>query len=236
MELVDRVRAEAHQVAEVTSNESAQEVGLLGDAISVFAEAFTVANDLAKTEAATVRKALLSHNFNTLNLAFDAALRGYYIQSIALLRNVYENWLAFWYVAKYQDDAHFWLNPSWEQRPPKAEVMLNKIEHESKDDKTKIRGFHSELARFDHTDPVAVLSRIKITENQALIFVGVRYDKVEFETCTYALCLWLGNTLDMIASTVPQEEKWHKRHAAIGERLLAYIENDNARRGANEAD
>jgi hypothetical protein len=154
MELVDKVRAEAQQVAEVASKESAQEVGLLRDAISVYAEAFMFANDLANPEAATVRKALLSHNFNTLNVAFDAALRGYYVQSIALLRNVYENWLAFWYIAKYQDEAHLWLNPSWEQRPPKAEVMLNKIEHESKDDKTKIRGFHSELARFDHTDPV----------------------------------------------------------------------------------
>ena len=236
MELVDRVRAEAQQVADVTSKESAQEVGLLRDAISVYAEAFIVANDLAKPEAATVRKVLLSHNFNTLNLAFDAALRGYYTQSIALLRNVYENWLAFWYVAKYQDEAHFWLNPSWEQRPPKAEVMLNKIEHDSKEDKTKIRGFHSELARFDHTDPIAVLSRIKLLENTALIFVGVQYDKDEFATCTYALCLWLGNTLDMIASTVPQGEKWHERHVAIGERLLAYIENDNARRGAKKAD
>jgi hypothetical protein len=86
MELVDKVRAEAQQVAEVTSKESAQEVGLLSDAISVYAEAFMFSNDLAKPEAATVRKALLSHNFNTLNLAFDAALRGYYIQSIALLR------------------------------------------------------------------------------------------------------------------------------------------------------
>ena len=236
MKLVDRVRAEAQQVAEITSKESAQEVGLLRDAISVFAEAFIIANDPAKAEAATVRKALLSHNFNTLNLAFDAALRGYYIQSIALLRNVYENWLAFWYVAKYPEEAHFWLNPSWEQRPPKAEVMLNKIEHESKEDKSKIRGFHSELARFDHSDPIAVLSRTKIVENQALIFVGVRYDKADFETCTYALCLWLGTTLDMIASTVPQEEKWHKGHAAIDERLLAYIENDNKQRGVNEPD
>ncbi len=232
MELVDKVKAEAQQVADVTSKESAQEVGLLRDAISVYAEAFAVANDLAKPEAATVRKALVSHNFNTLNLAFDAALRGYYIQSIALLRNVYENWLAFWYVAKYQDEAHFWLNPSWEQRPPKAEVMLNKIEHESKEDKSKLHGFHSELARFDHTDPVTVLSRIKIVESKAIILVGVRYDKAEFATCTYALCLWLGNALDMIASTVPQEEGWHERYTAVGERLLAYIEKDNARGGA----
>jgi hypothetical protein len=128
------------------------------------------------------------------------------------------------------------LNPSWEQRPPKAEVMLNKIEHESKDDKTKIRGFHSELARFDHTDPVAVLSRIKISDSRMLIFVGVRYDRDEFATCTYAFCLWFGNALDMMASTVPQEEKWHERHAAIGERLMNYIENDNAHRGTKEAD
>jgi hypothetical protein len=69
-----------------------------------------------------------------------------------------------------------------------------------------------------------------------LIFVGVRYDKDEFATCTYALCLWLGNALDMIASTVPQEENWHERHAAIGVRLLTYIENDNRRRGAKDAD
>lgn len=236
MAMIDKVKAEAQQVAEVTSKNSVEEVALLRNAISVFAEAFAVANDLAKPEAATVRKALVSHNFNTLNLAFDSAMQGYYIQSIALLRNVYENWLAFWYVAKYQDEAHYWLNPSWEQRPPKAEVMLNKIEHESKEDKTKLRGFHSELARFDHTDPVAVLSRIKIVENKAMVLVGVRYDKAEFAACTYALCLWLGNALDMIASTVPQEEGWHQRHAAVSERLLAYIENDNASRKARRVD
>ena len=230
MELVDKVNAEVQQVAEVTSKDSAEEVALLRDAISVYAEAFTVANDLAKPEAATVRKALVSHNFNNLNLAIFAALHGYYIQSIALLRNVYENWLAFWYVTKYQDEAHFWLNPSWEQRPPKAEVMLNKIEHESKEDKTKLRDFHSELARFDHTDPVAVLSRFKIVENKSMVLVGVQYDKAEFATCTYALCLWIGNALNTIASTVPKEERWHGRHTTISQRLLDYIENDNVPR------
>ena len=158
MDCWNAVTAEAQHVFDETMQHSSDEVALLRKAISLYAEAFTIADDPADPKAATARKALVSHNFNTLNLAFDAALNGYYVQSIALLRNIYENWRAFWYLAKYAQESDRGLNPSWEQRPPKAETMRNKIDHPSKETRSKIHGFYVELSRFDHTDPVDVLS------------------------------------------------------------------------------
>lgn len=227
MEYWNAMTAEAQHVYDKTMQHSSDEVALLRKAISLYAEAFKIADDLAEPKAATARKALVSHNFNTLNLAFDAALRGYYVQSIALLRNIYENWLAFWYLAKYPQEAECWLNPSWKQRPPKAETMRNKINHPSKKAKSKLHGFYEELSRFDHTDPAAVLSRIEMVENKPVIRVGVRYDRDDFAACTYGLCLWAGNALDTIASIVPPKNKWHEKHAKLGDELLTCINKYN---------
>ena len=236
MDYWNAVKAEAHQVANYTMKDSLEEVDLLRLAMSLYAEAFTIANDPAEPKAATVRKALISQNFNTLNLSIDAAFQGYYVQSIALLRNVYENWLAFWYLAKYPQEANYWLNPSWEQRPPKAETMRNKIDHPTKETKSKLHGFHEELSRFDHTDPVAVLSRIEMVESDLKVRVGVRYDRNNFGACTYALCLWVGNALDTIASTILPEYEWHEKYAALGNELVTYIEKYDENYTAKTAD
>jgi hypothetical protein len=221
------VKAEAQKVHDTTLENSSDEVALLRRAISIYAEAFDIAEDPAEPKAAIVRKALISHNFNTLNVAIDAAIRGYYVQAIALLRNLYENWLAFWYVAKYQQEADKWLNPSWEQRPPKAEIMRNKIDHPSKESKSKLHGFYEELNRFDHTDPSAVLSIIEMDKENLIIRVGVQYNKKSFEACAYSLCLWSGNTLDTISSIVPSDNEWHDKYAKIQEELLSYIQKYN---------
>jgi hypothetical protein len=227
MDYWNAVSGEAQRVYETTMQHSSAEATLLRQALSLYAEAFAIADDPAEPKAATARKALVSHNFNTLNLAFDAALRGYYVQSTALLRNIHENWLAFWYLAKYPQEADYWLNPSWEQRPPKAETMRNKIDHPSKEAKSKLHGFYKELSRLDHTDPAAVLSRIELFENKPVIRVGVRYDQDDFAACAYGICLWAGNTLDTIASIVAPDNKWHEKHAKLGDKLLAYIEKYN---------
>jgi len=228
------VTGEAQRVYDATMQQSSGEVTLLRQAISLYAEAFAIANDPAEPKAATARKALVSHNFNTLNLAFDAALRGYYVQSIALLRNIYENWLASWYLAKYPEEANYWLNPSWKQRPPKAETMRNKIEHPSKKAKSKLHEFYEELSRFEHTDPAAVLSRFEMVENKPVIRVGVRYDRDDFAACTYGLCLWAGNTLDTMASIVPSGNKWHEKYAKLGNELVTYIEKYNKKHAGKD--
>ncbi len=227
MDYWDLATAETQRVYDATIQGSSSEVNLVRRAISLHAEAFSIAEDPAEPKAATVRKALVSHNFNTLKLALDAAIRGYYVQSIALLRNVYENWLAFWYLAKFPQEADRWLNRSWNQRPPKAESMRNKIDHPSKENKSKLHDFYEELSRFDHTDPVAVLSRIEIVTNKPVIRVGVQYDHNDFAACTYALCLWTGNMLDALASIVPSANLWHQKYDRIGSELLGHIEKYN---------
>jgi len=75
-----------------------------------------------------------------------------------------------------------------------------------------------------------------MVENKPAIRVGVRYNKDDFAACTYALCLWVGNALDTIASTIPQEDKWHEKYATLGDRLVAHIEKDNDHRAAKRAE
>ena len=75
------------QIVEKATNEQAHEVvQLLQDAVGLFADAFSVANSPDTSDATIAKMSLLSHNFNTLKCSVDIALRGYYVQSLNLLR------------------------------------------------------------------------------------------------------------------------------------------------------
>src|SRR3990170_2015396 len=102
-----KIQKEIETVEKQTGKICPKALDLLQSSMGQFAEAFTYANEHQETiEQNLVRKGLISQNFNTLNAAIGLASSGFYLQSIGLLKNVYENWLAFWYLAKFPEDAH----------------------------------------------------------------------------------------------------------------------------------
>ena len=91
---------EARTVESFTKAQLLERVQLLQDAVGLFADGFLIANNSDTTDVNKAKMGLLSQNFNTLKCAVDLALRGYYLQSMNLLRYVYENWIAFHYLIK----------------------------------------------------------------------------------------------------------------------------------------
>ena len=153
-----KIEEEISSTEKKTLANSATTWGLLREAMTQYAEAFSLVRPDEEPNAALAQMGLISQNFNNPKLAPDSATKGYYVQSIMLLRNVDENWIVFWYLAEYPQDAKLWLDPRWDGRPPSAETMRNKIDPPTTETKSKLHLFKADLDRFAHTDPVAVLS------------------------------------------------------------------------------
>ena len=107
----DDFEKEARLVEKTTIEQESAIVLLLKDSIGLFADAFSVAKKSDSSDATLAKMSLLSHSFGTLKCSVDIALRGYYVQSMNLLRIVYENWIAYHFLEKNADKAYFWLHP-----------------------------------------------------------------------------------------------------------------------------
>ena len=226
-EYLNDLESEACEVSRLTSSKSCGTVDLLQRALSLYAHGMSLGQAPDNTDATLARMGLISQNFNSLKTTVDLACRGYYLQSIGLLRNVYENWLAFWYLSKYPAEAKRWLDPTWDNRPPKAETMKNKIDHPSKSMKAKLGQFYAELCRFAHTDPIAILPLLSAGECERTVHFGVTYDERLFGACAYAISLWVGNMLEVLSLWIPKGSDWHgQKCKAVGE-LLAFIDSSN---------
>lgn len=216
---------DASEIQRQTEASCPAELSLLKDSFNLFAGAFESIPLTAGGPAVAARMAILSQALNSFRTMISSASEGFYIQTLIPLRHAYEGWLSFWYMAKYPEEAERWLNPTWEMRPPKAETMLNNIDHPAKEMKSRIREFYGELNRFAHIDPVAVLSRIHHEGEKAYIGVGIRFSADDFRTCAYGVLLWLGNYLDAASSVVPQTHEWHSQHKDVEARILAFIQS-----------
>ena len=133
MDYWNRLRSSEDNVINQTLNDNSVEHSLIRDTLSLLIRGLEIVpppeiND----HALLARVTLLSQNLNNFMVVFDCSRRGYYVQAISLLRIVYYNWLSFWYLAKYPDDAQLWLDPSQDRKLPTAETMRNKIDHPSK--------------------------------------------------------------------------------------------------------
>lgn len=149
---------EAKSVELATKERAPECVQLLQDAVGHFADAFAIVKISDTTNATKVRLSLLSQNFASLKCAIDLALRGYYNQSVNILRIVYENWIAFHYLSNCPDKAHFWLQK--DKHPPRHSVMLNKLDKDYILLNGKMKKCYRMLCRFAHTDAVGVLPQI----------------------------------------------------------------------------
>lgn len=231
----DCANSEGKEVLKYTIANSPTEMIYLRKIISLYAEAFCYAKPCEEADQVVARMGLVSQNLNTLMLSLDAASRGYYIQCISLLKNVYENWLAFWYLAKYPGEAHRWLNPQYDLPRPGAERMRNRIDHPTMATKAKLLGFYQELNRFAHTNPVAILDRYRVVDEMPGIKVGVEYDSGNFSACCYALSLWNGAMLDAISCWIDDNHEWHSRYENIMREITDYLEKNNPEDKGNSA-
>ena len=218
------------RLVEKATNEQAHEiVQLLQDAVGLFADAFSVANSPDASEATIAKMSLLSHNFNTLKCSVNIALRGYYVQSLNLLRIVYENWIAFHYLVKCSDKAHLWLHHSKKNQPPGHAAMLKKLDADFNPLKGKMRQSYSTLCSFAHTDPLVLLPQIStdLIPNETSIHFGSTYKSDLFRASAYAISLWTGVMLSSISQWVPNTNKWHNEMIKIEERIIKFIDQEN---------
>jgi hypothetical protein len=156
---------EARLVEKATNEQEPGIVRLLQDSIGLFANAFSIGNSPDTSDATLAKMSLLSHNFGTPKCSVDIALRGYYVQSLNLLRIVYENWIAYHYLEKNSEKAHLWLRHSKNKRPPGHAAMLKELDENFNPLKSEMKGWYSTLCSFAHTDPINLLPQIS-TENR----------------------------------------------------------------------
>ncbi len=200
---------------------SLETVNVMQKTLGLYAHALSLIKTTEEPKVALVRMSLVSQNLNTLSLAVDSAIMGYYIQSMILLRNVYENWLAFWYLAKFPGDAEIWLDPN--RYPLKAETMRNKVEFVSHETKAKLHDFRSELNRFNHTDSIAVLSRLRKDREKTFVRSGVEFHPVELDACASSILFWSANMLIAMNSWIPKNhEDWHISYKSILDEIVEF--------------
>ncbi|MHA2402863.1 MAG: hypothetical protein ACXADH_07725 [Candidatus Kariarchaeaceae archaeon] len=228
MEVWSNLKAHEEKTRNIVLKDHLEIIILLKEAFAHYTFGITKLPKLGTENVPLIRVGLITENHNFLRLSIFAATRGYYLQSISLLRNVYQNWLAFWYLIQFPDDAHFWVDPSWEKRPPNSDTMRRKMEHPSKDSSQKIHELATELHRFAHTDPVVILNQLQVKDARVTIHVGPNYVKEIFFACSYALSFWIGNMLDAVDSLILDEAEWEETHCNLRNRILKHMEEYNS--------
>ncbi len=220
---------EARLVEKTTNEQAPKVVHLLQDAVGLFADAFSVGDNSDTSDAALARMSLLSHNFGTLKCSVDIALRGYYVQSMNLLRIVYENWIAFHYLVKCPDKARLWLHHSNKNQPPGHAVMLKELDADFNPLKGQMKKWYSVLCTFAHTDPLVLLPQIAtdFIPNEKSIHFGSTYKSDLFRASAYAISLWTGVMLSSISQWVPNTNQWHNEMIKIEERIIKFIDQEN---------
>jgi hypothetical protein len=176
---------QAEAVAHKTYMEQARGVqeGLQLAESKIFAGAFRLPVSQPPTDALVVQMTLMSENLNVFKAAADLAIRGYYRQSIGMLRTAYENWLATLYLVKHPEKAREWLEPEFSKHPPGAGTMRQALKKVFGDTASQVSDLYAELCHFAHTDPVSVVSMLTAAEGGTVIETGVKYNPDDFLTC-----------------------------------------------------
>lgn len=220
---------EAMTVVKTTNEQEPEIVLLLKDSIGLFAGAFSIENNSNASDATSAKMSLLSHNFGTLKCSVDIALRGYYVQSLNLLRIVYENWIAYHYLEKNSDKAHLWLRHSKKNQPSGHAAMLKELDDDFNPLKGKMKGWYSTFCSFAHTGPINLLPQIstEIIPDETTIHFGATYKSDLFKASSYAICFWAGVMLSTISMWVPKTNQWHNELIKIEGRIIQFIDQEN---------
>ncbi len=219
----DSLDSEADAVALMTGREATDICALLQQAVSTLADGFT-STELEDSDATRVRMGIFSQNLNSLKCGVDLAKRGYYTQSMGLVRGVYENWIAFHYLATFPAEAGNWLAHG--KRPPSHGDMLNALGPSFTEHKTDARGWYHALCRFAHTDALVVLPHLGNHEGEACTFFGVTYKPDLFRSCAYTLSLFACIMLREVSLLVPGNSLWLDSCKPMVDALLLFIEKE----------
>ena len=217
---------EAREVDKFTKDQASDLVQLLQDAIGLFADAFSIADSSDTTDAALAKMGLISQNFATLKCAVDLALRGYYSQSMNLLRIVYENWIAFHYLTINPHEAQILLKPTCKQLPKHFEMLAALGDDFSKD---KLKQWYKVFCCYTHPNAAGVLPQIAINliPDDMSIHYGTTYKNDLFRKSVYNITIWTGVMLDAVGHWIPDTNEWYEKRNKLEERLLNFIEEEN---------
>ena len=223
---------EEREVERFTKEQLPDLTQLLQDAIGLFADAFSIADNSDTTDVNKAKLGLLSHNFNTLKCAVDLALRGYHSQSKNLLRHVYENYIAFHYVTKNPGEACVLLDTKGNKRLPDPSVMLNELDIEDSF-KKRLGEWYRIFCCFAHPHAAGVLPLISYTfaPDETSIHYGTTYKDESFRKSAYAISIWTAIMLDDVSQWVPNTNEWYQKQSILVERILNFINEENRKRG-----
>ncbi|MBM4145648.1 MAG: hypothetical protein FJ240_05155 [Nitrospira sp.] len=224
---------EASEVERFTKEQAPDCVQLLQDAVGLFADAFSNADNSDTADVTLAKMSLLSYNFNTLKCAVDLVLRGFYSQSMNLLRLVYENWIAFHYLTIMPDEAHVLLRgPNIGERLPDPNVMRNALGEDFNPLKEKIREWYKILCCFAHPHAVGVLSLISTTlaSEETSIHYGSIYKDELFRASVYVISIWTVIMLDVVGQWIPETNEWFQKRSMLVEKVLRFIDEYNKSR------
>ena len=226
---------EARAVEEYTKNEVSEIVRLLQEAVGIFADAFSVGEESDTTDATLAKMSLLSQNLATLKCSVDLAVRGYYTQSLNLLRIVYENWIAFRYLSKYPSKADLWLRHSKKKQPPGHAAMLTQLGSDNPLE-DQMRKWYKALCRFAHTGPVGVLPQISTDyiPGEKTVHFGSTYKDNLFMSSACYISKWTGIMLVSINQFVPNANQWHKEMINIINRIIKFTDQEEKAYGSEK--
>lgn len=230
IEIWNDLERDAKLVEEITAKEAYDIMELLQESIGLLANAFEISKCPDNSDATLARMGLLGHNFNTLNCSTNLAFRGYYLQSLNILRVVYENWVAYHYLSKHPEKAILWLNHHPQKQPPSHAKMLAKLGPDFLPVKGKMKEWYGTLCSFAHTDPLNLLTQLSndFDPNETSVHFGTTFNLSLFKTTAYTLSLWIGIMLSTAKKLVPDNLNWHVQEENVNKKLIQYIENENA--------
>lgn len=221
---------EAITVDKRTKEQAPDLVLLLQDAIGLFADAFSISDNSDKTDATIAKMSLLSQNFAALKCAVDLVLRGYYSQSMNLLRIVYENWIVFHYLTKNPNEAHILLRePNISKRLPDPAVMRKALGEDFNPLKEEIKQWYDVLCCFAHPHAAGVLPQIatNLILDEISIHYGTTYRDDLFSASVYNISIWTGVMLDAVGQWIPITNEWYEKRNKLEERILKFIDGEN---------
>lgn len=219
---------EARTVERFTKAQFPDSVQLLQDAVGLFADAFSIADDSDTSDVNKAKMSLLSNNFNTLKCAVDLALRGYYSQSMNLLRHVYENWIAFHYLIKKPEEAHVLLDGRIKKRLPDPSIMRNELDGEDFF-KKRLGEWYSMFYCFAHPHAAGVLPLISdtVVPGETSIHFGATYDDKNFKRSVSVISIWTVVMLDEVGQWISNTNEWDQKRSLLVEKVQRFIDEEN---------
>lgn len=223
---------EAREIKRITKRQAPETVQLLQDAVGLFANAFSIASPIKSglntRDAWRVKMSLLGQNLNTLKCATDLTLRGYYSQSMNLLRIVYENWVAYGYLSKYPARAYLWLhdNDSRRERDLRRHTtMLKDLEGFDESQKDKMRECYKALCSFAHTGAMGTCPLLSYDpiQDEVIVNLGATYEDGSFKRSACWISFLASNMMSLINSYLPKTSRWHNGKEDIDCRIITYI-------------